>query len=103
MKIKFWIIILFFLIPSNPIAQEICDNAVDDDLDGKIDLNDIDCRCADSIPSSEHFLNPSFEYFQSCLTGNSMIYEDAVKSWHCPWRIKDQYCFGLFFNYKCVN
>ncbi|MFT6335718.1 MAG: hypothetical protein ACJATI_002473 [Halioglobus sp.] len=34
----------------NSIAQEVCDNGVDDDLDGFIDMYDEDCNC-----SSENF------------------------------------------------
>ena len=32
------------------IAQEICDNGIDDDNDGLIDLNDEDCNCIGPIP-----------------------------------------------------
>ena len=31
-------------------AQEICDNGIDDDNDGMIDINDDDCQCSGSIP-----------------------------------------------------
>ena len=44
---------ILFLLLSNSIifSQEICDNGIDDDGDGQIDLNDSDCYC----------INPSLE------------------------------------------
>ncbi len=64
---------LFLLICSNMAAQsqEICNNAVDDDQDGLIDLNDTaDCACygigdSSHIPSSL-IPNPSFEDMDCC-------------------------------------
>ena len=50
-------------------SQEICNNAIDDDLDGLIDYNDNDCICNDSIIANlpESLIpNPSFEEY-SCL------------------------------------
>ena len=40
--------------------EEICDNAIDDDNDGLIDLNDSDCACILVEPVSL-IPNPSFE------------------------------------------
>ena len=45
------------------LSQEICDNGIDDDGDGLIDLNDPDCECngfgtPQTIPSL--IPNPSF-------------------------------------------
>jgi gliding motility-associated-like protein len=51
-------------------AQEICNNGLDDDNDGLIDLNDnLDCTCngINSVNPGNNFIpNPSFEEF-SCL------------------------------------
>lgn len=33
-------------------GQENCENGIDDDGDGKIDLNDIDCVCQNTTISS---------------------------------------------------
>ncbi|MEP7197304.1 MAG: gliding motility-associated C-terminal domain-containing protein [Saprospiraceae bacterium] len=54
----------------NTVAIEICDNGIDDDGDGLIDLNDPDCKCKgikDSVfvPSSL-IPNPSFEKYTIC-------------------------------------
>jgi len=48
--------------------EEICDNAIDDDMDGKIDLNDEDCACVVVEPESL-IPNPSFEDM-NCCPGN---------------------------------
>ena len=43
-------------------SQEICDNAIDDDGDGLIDLNDEECLCnGELVPSI--IPNASFESF----------------------------------------
>ena len=50
------------------ISQEICNNGIDDDLDGLIDLNDTtDCNCKIGVLPSI-IPNPSFESFSSCPT-----------------------------------
>ncbi|MDX1942545.1 MAG: gliding motility-associated C-terminal domain-containing protein [Saprospiraceae bacterium] len=46
-------------------ATEICDNALDDDGDGLIDLNDPDCECDVRKPASL-IPNPSFEAHSCC-------------------------------------
>lgn len=51
---------------------EICDNAIDDDGDGLIDLNDPDCECQLAEPPS-HIPNPSFEEIDCCPSGNSQL------------------------------
>ncbi|MBK8641587.1 MAG: gliding motility-associated C-terminal domain-containing protein [Saprospiraceae bacterium] len=66
-----------FLIP------EICDNALDDDGDGLIDLNDPDCKCygiVDTIfiPSSL-IPNPSFEDYINCPDTVAQL--DRCRSW----------------------
>lgn len=45
-------------------GQEICDNAIDDDLDGLIDLNDPDCDC--EVPVLNLVPNGSFEEMSCC-------------------------------------
>ncbi|MEO0470298.1 MAG: gliding motility-associated C-terminal domain-containing protein [Bacteroidota bacterium] len=56
-------------------AQEICDNALDDDADGLIDLNDPDCVCTGVVSSSPSSLipNPSFETTNCCPTALSQM------------------------------
>ena len=62
--------LLVGLFPTLLFAQEICNNGIDDDEDGLIDLNDtVDCPCstvlaADDLPS--HIRNHSFEEQMCC-------------------------------------
>ena len=57
---------------------EICDNAIDDDMDGLIDLNDTDCVCVVIEPVSL-IPNPSFEEITCCPTGRSQL--RCAESW----------------------
>ena len=54
------------------IVDEICDNAIDDDLDGLIDLNDPDCTCESTEPVSL-IPNPSFEDLDCCPDNRSQL------------------------------
>jgi len=53
-------------------AQEICDDAVDNDGDGLIDLNDPDCDCLTIQPASL-IPNPSFELMTCCPLAESQL------------------------------
>lgn len=56
--------------PGLPV--EICDNALDDDGDGLIDLNDPDCDCPLAEPVSL-IPNPSFEDMNCCPQNRSQL------------------------------
>ncbi|MEM9546124.1 MAG: gliding motility-associated C-terminal domain-containing protein [Bacteroidota bacterium] len=60
------------------MGQEICDNGIDDDGDGFIDLNDDDCECTALLPSSL-IPNPSFEERTCCPTMNARL--DCAIGW----------------------
>ncbi len=53
-------------------GDEICDNGIDDDLDGLIDLNDPDCDCPLALPTSL-IPNPSFEDKTCCPQDRSQL------------------------------
>lgn len=53
-------------------AQEICDNAIDDDNDGLIDFNDDDCICQTFTPTSL-IPNPSFEEMTCCPEAEAQL------------------------------
>ena len=53
-------------------TPEICDNAIDDDGDGLIDLNDRDCDCPIVEPISL-IPNPSFEDRTCCPSGRAQM------------------------------
>jgi gliding motility-associated-like protein len=58
------VLLLIAFAPAWAFAQELCDNAMDDDADGLIDLNDPDCPCsAYLLPAGvvSYVANPSFE------------------------------------------
>ncbi len=63
---------------NSKLMQEICDNAVDDDGDGLIDLNDPDCACETLEPVSL-IPNPSFEDQRCCPIGRSQM--DCAEGW----------------------
>ena len=54
------------------VSLEICDNGIDDDADGRIDLQDDDCACAEWTPISLT-PNPSFENQECCPEGPSSV------------------------------
>jgi gliding motility-associated-like protein len=62
------LLFLFLLFSIFCSAQENCDNGIDDDGDGKIDLNDSGCICNNSIITSL-LPNPSFEEKTNCPQG----------------------------------
>lgn len=71
---KIHLILLFLLcIATASFAQEICDNGIDDDGDGLIDLNDwSDCKC-DAVSPTSLIPNPSFEEMTCCPTENEQL------------------------------
>lgn len=56
-----------------PPIDEICNNAIDDDNDGLIDLNDPDCECTIVEPISL-IPNPSFEEQECCPSEDSQLH-----------------------------
>ncbi len=78
------ICLLVVLLPFIAMGSEICDNGVDDDNDGKIDLNDEDCNCnglsgPSVIPSFSYLPNYSFEVLNSCPTSLNQL--NRAQSW----------------------
>ena len=69
---------LFFSLSFQLQAQEVCDNAIDDDGDGLTDLNDDDCICNSLVPSSL-IPNPSFEEMTCCPLENERL--DCADGW----------------------
>lgn len=68
-RLKRTVFLLCILAAPVSWCQEICDNGIDDDGDGLIDLNDSDCHCIDWLDSLHNILpNPSFEERLCCPT-----------------------------------
>jgi gliding motility-associated-like protein len=83
------IFLLLLLTSALLQAQEVCNNALDDDGDGLIDLNDPDCPCAtvlmaEDLPS--YIRNHSFEEQLCCPFGLvseiSPPWLDCATGWH---------------------
>lgn len=81
-KLVMMILLLINFIFNSPSEQqrvpEICDNALDDDNDGQIDLNDDDCYC-EPLEQNSLIPNPSFEDQECCPTGHSSL--NCAKGW----------------------
>ena len=71
----------FILFASFTFGQENCNNGIDDDGDGKIDLNDSDCICSNSTPISI-VNNYNFEQMNFCP--NDFGKFNAVSNWYLP-------------------
>ncbi len=63
---------------NNSGMVELCDNALDDDNDGMIDLNDPDCACELLAPVSL-IPNPSFEEMTCCPQNRSELH--CAETW----------------------
>ena len=69
-----------FLLGGLLAAQEICDNGIDDDGDGLIDLQDDDCACMNVIAGQTSLIpNPSFEQTNCIPTTLSQL--NCATSW----------------------
>ncbi|WP_235291167.1 gliding motility-associated C-terminal domain-containing protein [Portibacter lacus] len=72
---------LFSLLAFANAQTEICDNALDDDNDGLIDLNDGDCEC-ETIKPVSLIPNPSFEEMTCCPNGFGEL--GCIQNWETP-------------------
>jgi len=78
MKGVTYLLLIFFLLAGyGSIAQEICNNAKDDDGDGLIDLQDPDCQCHFNV-SGNLLQNGSFESFKNCPTNYSYDQDQGI-------------------------
>jgi gliding motility-associated-like protein len=78
---KLFFLLFFVLISSHSFGQENCENGIDDDSDGKIDLNDTDCACQNTI-SSSFLKNHNFEQKNFCP--NNFAQFNAATNWFLP-------------------
>lgn len=69
---------MFSALLSAQGGVEICNNGIDDDNDGLVDLNDDDCDC-DSVIPSPLIPNESFEEMTCCPTGEA--YFQCATDW----------------------
>ena len=79
---KYKLLLFFLLFSSICIAQEICNNGIDDDGDGKIDLNDSDCICNKTDkPNHESFPKNNHLY----LSNATLDVDDFSTLLHAKW------------------
>ncbi len=69
---KIVVFAIFSCISLGIYSQEICNNGIDDDNDGLVDLNDEDCICESFMPSSL-IPNPSFEEMSCCPEAEAQL------------------------------
>lgn len=84
LPLRLCLLLLMLIAAPRAFAQEICDNAIDDDADGLVDLNDTsDCACGHIliVDSTVNSLipNPSFELYDSLPTSISQL--DYCTDW----------------------
>ncbi len=74
------IFFLSFLCVNFSFAQEICNNAIDDDGDGLIDLKDsLECNCVPYLPPVSLIPNPSFEDTLCCPSNHTQL--NCAETW----------------------
>ncbi len=72
--------LLFIFTTTFSFSQEICNNAIDDDGDGLIDMNDPNCVCSTASTNPTSLIpNPSFELQNCCPSTFSEMY--CAQSW----------------------
>ncbi len=73
---KHIVLLMLLFLPFSLFSQEICNNGIDDDGDGLIDLNDTaDCNCSGSgsVTTPSLIPNPSFEDYSCCPSSFSQL------------------------------
>ncbi|MFK7906450.1 MAG: hypothetical protein AB8B69_15070, partial [Chitinophagales bacterium] len=75
---KFCLFTFICLLPQLGLAQEICDNGIDDDNNGLVDINDPNCVC-EVIDYQSMIPNPSFEDYSCCPSGSGQM--DCLNDW----------------------
>lgn len=68
-------ILLLVLMSFSTLANEICNNGIDDDGDGMIDLNDSDCDCTSASNVQSLIPNHDFENYSDCPNSFSELYK----------------------------
>ena len=95
------LLLILFLLPSSFVlySQEICNNAIDDDGDTFIDLNDTECVCEGFGGVIESLIpNPSFEERTCCPATFSELF--CANDWdQASWATSDYFNFCGFDGY----
>ena len=81
-------LVICMLIKYDAAAQEVCNNGIDDDDDGLIDLYDPDCQCRFKV-TDNLLVNGSFESYDHCPL--TYLYQNDFK-------IADYWQYGTYTN-----
>ena len=73
-----WILLFWLCYSTAAMAQEVCDNGIDDDGNGLVDLNDTACFC--QLNDLPHLFNSGFERYHSLPTAISQM--QRAQNWH---------------------
>lgn len=82
------------------VMEEVCDNAIDDDNDGLIDINDPDCTC-ETISLESIIPNPSFEDQNCCPSNHSQM--NCAEGWIQPSIGTSDYMHHCGYEYEAVQ
>ncbi len=92
---KFLLLFVLTVLSTSFFSQEICNNGIDDDANGLIDLNDPTCNCA-PIPIPSLIPNPSFENMNCCPSSFSQV--NCAANWNQATNATSDY-FNCGYNF----
>ncbi|PKP44808.1 MAG: hypothetical protein CVT95_10690, partial [Bacteroidetes bacterium HGW-Bacteroidetes-12] len=95
-KLIILLTLIFFSV--GVFSQEICNNGIDDDANGLIDLNDPACSCA-PIPIPSLIPNASFENMNCCPTSFSQV--GCAANWNQATNATSDY-FNCGYNFPAA-
>ncbi len=88
---KIFYFLLFFILSLVSFSQEICDNALDDDGDGLVDIADQDCQCLNEL-----IPDPSVNEFSNCPGATGPL--DYTTHWFSGYNNDTQYGTADFWH-----
>ena len=75
-----FLLFIFLLHGHAVLAQEICNNGIDDDSDGLVDLHDPDCQCH-FVVTDNLLQNGSFELYDHCPVNYTYISDSKIATY----------------------
>ena len=75
-----FLLCIFLLAGFRGLTQEICNNGIDDDGDGLVDLHDPDCQCH-FIVTDNLLQNGSFELYDHCPVNYTYISDSKIATY----------------------
>jgi len=75
-----FLLFIFLLYGHAVLTQEICNNGIDDDSDGLVDLRDPDCQCH-FVVTDNLLRNGSFELYDHCPVNYTYISDSKIATY----------------------